>query len=308
LVTDNSGVLSFVLNNAVWLGLDYQTYKNYLIHINYNGILVDNKRINDFISAQGLYGSVIDAGELNHQNLTDMRDINDQFTASAGQTSFTLTHKPSSSSLVQMFINGSRTNKNAYSFSGSTVTYVPANNAGYTLRSTDIIQFDYHGGLAIGDNYGGGIVAYILQPGDPCYVDGIQHGIIVLATDLTAPWGCNGATLPGANATALGTGKKNTNDIVDLCAQVDAAGKLCDSYSITFDGIVYDDWYLPSIDELVKVFTLKTLGFGNFLDQYYWSSTQAGQYHAQVVYFANGNVGLSDDKNTPLYYRPVRNF
>jgi hypothetical protein len=64
-------------------------------------------------------------------------------TVSANQTTFTLTYAPPSTVKVWMFINGVRTNNNAYSFSGTTVTYVPANNGGYAITSSDRIQFDY---------------------------------------------------------------------------------------------------------------------------------------------------------------------
>ena len=62
---------------------------------------------------------------------------------SANQTTFTLTYAPTASSKIWMFINGVRTDNNAYSFSGTTVTYVPANNGGYAITVSDRVQFDY---------------------------------------------------------------------------------------------------------------------------------------------------------------------
>lgn len=70
-------------------------------------------------------------------------DESDQFTATVGQTSFTLTQTPASNSKVQMFINGVRIDKNAYTLSTRTVTYIPANNSAFTLAAGDRIQFDY---------------------------------------------------------------------------------------------------------------------------------------------------------------------
>ena len=67
----------------------------------------------------------------------------DQPTVSANQTSFTLTYAPTANSKIWMFINGVRTNNNAYSFTGSTVTYVPLNNGGYAILASDRVQFDY---------------------------------------------------------------------------------------------------------------------------------------------------------------------
>ena len=60
----------------------------------------------------------------------------------AGQTSFTLTNTPLSGR-VWMYINGTRISKNAYSVSGTTVTYTPSFNNSYTLIVGDRIQFDY---------------------------------------------------------------------------------------------------------------------------------------------------------------------
>jgi hypothetical protein len=74
---------------------------------------------------------------------TSARSWTDQPTVSANQTSFTLTYAPTANSKIWMFINGVRTNNNAYSFSGTTVTYVPASNGAYAITASDRVQFDY---------------------------------------------------------------------------------------------------------------------------------------------------------------------
>jgi len=76
-----------------------------------------------------------------------VRPTSDQFSATANQTSFTLTQTPltNANSLrnVWMFINGVRTNNSAYSVNGVTVTYTPAQNGNYAILANDRIQFDY---------------------------------------------------------------------------------------------------------------------------------------------------------------------
>ena len=70
-------------------------------------------------------------------------EVTDEFTATASQTIFTLTQTPPSNSKVKMFVNGVRISNTAYSWSGTTLTYVPVNNSGYSLINTDRVQFDY---------------------------------------------------------------------------------------------------------------------------------------------------------------------
>ncbi|MDA8931836.1 hypothetical protein N9H42_04120 [Flavobacteriaceae bacterium] len=74
---------------------------------------------------------------------TGIIDVTDEFTASASQTSFTLTQTPSSNSKIKMFVNGVRISNTAYSWSGTTLTYIPANNGSYALSSNDRVQLDY---------------------------------------------------------------------------------------------------------------------------------------------------------------------
>ena len=73
-----------------------------------------------------------------------VREVADEFSATASQTSFTLTQTKSVNSKVKMFINGVRISNNAYTLVGTTLTYVPANNASYSLTLADRIQFDYY--------------------------------------------------------------------------------------------------------------------------------------------------------------------
>ena len=61
-----------------------------------------------------------------------------------GQTIFSLSHIPSSSTLVRIYINGVLISQSANTKSGTTVTYIPANNGDYSLIAGDRIQFYYY--------------------------------------------------------------------------------------------------------------------------------------------------------------------
>ena len=74
---------------------------------------------------------------------TNGTNVADEFTASSDQTSFTLTQTPSSLSKVKLYINGIRISNTAYSWSGTTLTYTPANNGNYSLSANDRVQMDY---------------------------------------------------------------------------------------------------------------------------------------------------------------------
>lgn len=70
-------------------------------------------------------------------------EVDDEFTATASQTTFTLSQVPSANSKVKMYINGIRISNTAYSWSGTTLTYISSNNGDYDITVSDRIQFDY---------------------------------------------------------------------------------------------------------------------------------------------------------------------
>ncbi|SHN01717.1 hypothetical protein SAMN05216269_110139, partial [Flavobacterium xinjiangense] len=73
----------------------------------------------------------------------EVREVADEFSATISQTEFTLNQAPSANSKVKMYVNGIRISNTAYSLSGTTLTYIPANNGSYSLSVSDRIQFDY---------------------------------------------------------------------------------------------------------------------------------------------------------------------
>jgi hypothetical protein len=70
-------------------------------------------------------------------------EVSDEITATAGQTTFTISHAKRANSTIKMYINGIRISNTAYTDSSTTVTYISANNGGYTIVAGDRIQFDF---------------------------------------------------------------------------------------------------------------------------------------------------------------------
>jgi hypothetical protein len=120
-------------------------------------------------------------------------------------------------------------------------------------------------------------------------------------------WSCFGdaADVTGADGTAVGTGEQNTNDLVAACPGEDTAASVC--ANLVLGG--YDDWFLPSRDELLLMHTnLKSNNNqGNLHSNNYWSSTEVSTSSANYVFFATGSAS-SGDKVDPNRIRAVRAF
>lgn len=156
--------------------------------------------------------------------------------------------------------------------------------------------------LTVGASYGGGKIAYILVPGDPGYIAGETHGLIAAPSDQSTgmQWGCYG-TLVGGTSTALGTGAANTAAVSSTCEALTAA-RLC--ADLVLNG--YSDWYLPSRDELNKLY-INRISIGGFATSYYWSSSDEFAYSAWFIYFGNGGTSTYV-KNYSHFVRAVRAF
>ncbi|MEY4524765.1 MAG: hypothetical protein RIR57_135 [Bacteroidota bacterium] len=81
---------------------------------------------------------------INGTDFSLVREVSDEYTATAGQTVFALTQTKSANTLMRLYINGVRISKTAFSLSGTTFTYLPANNETYALIAGDRIQIDYY--------------------------------------------------------------------------------------------------------------------------------------------------------------------
>jgi hypothetical protein len=163
--------------------------------------------------------------------------------------------------------------------------------------------------ISIGDFIYGGIVFWI-DPNDDtkglvCSIENQSTGI---------QW-FNGwpATTTGATGSAIGTGQANTNTIIASlgATETDYAAGLAKAYA----GGSYNDWYLPSKDELNEMYLNRaainvtaTSNAGTaFNNVYYWSSTEGSIDLAWRKDFTNG-ANANGGKSGIHYVRAIRKF
>ncbi len=167
--------------------------------------------------------------------------------------------------------------------------------------------------FAVGDAAFGGKIAYILVSTDPGYNKDVVHGLVAAVNDQTTNNGLewnngNDYSLIGATGTAIGTGLANTNKIIAFQGNTFSyAAKICTDYN----GGGFTDWYLPSKDELNKLYLNRNL-IGGFLlmstQPYYWSSSENNSYAVWAADFYNGGTATLGDKSFSFFVRPIRNF
>ena len=188
--------------------------------------------------------------------------------------------------------------------------------------------------LEVGDFALGGVVGYILVPGDNGYVEDVTKGIIIdwkslddgdyINDNITGYNGINPAINPfyylnfspaqnqiyyvPQTSFVLGSGMENTNKIFAKAGNNGGAALFAYNYS----GGGYTDWYLPSRDELLKIRSnepillnkLKNLSFADYQGHTEFISSSEDFYGPFIVDF------LGQQDQGPVNYQngSVRNY
>ena len=147
----------------------------------------------------------------------------------------------------------------------------------------------------IGQSYGGGKIAYILQSGDPGWGSGETRGLIAATADQSRAirWYNGTFIATGATGIELGTGSANTTTIIAV--QGETAADYAAGLARAYNGGGYSDWYLPSKDELNRLYVnrLAIGGFDLAGSAAYWTSSEYDATYAWEQNFGDGYQGMS---------------
>ncbi len=159
--------------------------------------------------------------------------------------------------------------------------------------------------LSIGSLHAGGVVFWL----DP--TDNTKGLVCALEEQsLGIRWNNGSNVSTGATGFNIGEGATNTDKVIAVQGPDEsdyAAGK-----ARAYRGGSYDDWFLPSKNELNQMYINKDLlnsvaGFTAFSPSYYWSSTEVDNDDARLQNFGNG-IQAFDFKYTTFSVRAVRAF
>jgi hypothetical protein len=216
-----------------------------------------------------------------------------------------------------------------------TATFAPTDTTNYnnstitmTLTVTAALTCATGGTCSVGDTGpGGGKIFYKATTPFACgptrsatctYLEAAPALWFAGLADPTRTWAktthqntaVNNATSPEtATATAIGWGYRNTRAIIlqGNSNTATSAAALADSHTVTVSGVVYDDWFLPSKDELAQLYS-QVATVGGFVAGFYWSSSETSDIQAWSQLFTDGRQFSVYDKVNPKYVRPVRAF
>ena len=159
----------------------------------------------------------------------------------------------------------------------------------------------------IGKNHEGGRIFWLDATG--------KHGLVAATVDQSAKgiaWNPGVAIVTNANADVIYAGQANTDKIISVQGKTaQYAAKLCKDFSTTVNTIVYNDWYLPSRDELNLLFRQRAvIGGFNTSSGIYWSSTETTTKPLIKAWEQEFKFGsqYEDDKYLPDQVRCIRKF
>jgi hypothetical protein len=183
----------------------------------------------------------------------------------------------------------------------------------YIQPCGDPIPFDPVN-VRIGDIFGGGKVAYVLAAGDPGYDPNEQHGLIVAISSITSDngfyWkpGVALSLTTSITSTLLGSGNNNTNNIFNFYGSWSPNYAATQCYDLIESG--YDDWFLPSKDELQKLYNNRAII--DVPGNKYWSSSQTNfMNQSYVLNFGSGLFEETSQAASPSSFHrilPIRSF
>ncbi len=187
-----------------------------------------------------------------------------------------------------------------------TVKAAGETNSNYTGEET--VDFVLTVVYSVGDTGpAGGIIFYVNT--DPAI--GEWTHLEAAPSDLpNYKWGST-STPVVATGTDIGTGESNTAAIVVALGDnggTPYAAKICSEYTVTYNEVVYEDWFLPSRNELNELYKQRNT-VGGFASSFYWSSSEATAGGAEMQHFGHG-LQYSDGstKNAKNHVRAVRAF
>lgn len=150
----------------------------------------------------------------------------------------------------------------------------------------------------IGEEYGGGIIFYIDATG--------QHGLISSMQDQSNACIWSPSTPNLILPKDIGYGQSNTSTIEMTFGSGNYAALYCTSYK----GGGFNDWYLPSLNELDLMYKNKlSIGSFSLTTSSYWSSTTGttGKYAFTEDFFTGIQTGHDPLRNN-VSVRAIRSY
>jgi fibronectin type 3 domain-containing protein len=203
------------------------------------------------------------------------------------------------------YTNTGLSSNTAYSYLVSAVNSGGEGSSSDGVSATTLLWIDAL--YAIGDTGpAGGLIFWADVTG--FVFDGVTYHYLEVAPEDLGSYQWGGYGTACGTGTAIGTGIANTAELVthdhgtpSSGSGLHLAARACADYS--YGG--YDDWFLPSLDEMCRITYLKAQVFSS---TYYWSSSEISSSEAWRNYFGIGIQYQNYLKHNGFRVRPVRAF